>query len=238
MSRIQLRASLALWRRRLDYRQRRVDYHRGRAKSGAGAATKGVVTREEAALIHHWERLRDQARDMVERRTRQLEAHKPKASVRAQAVSFARSLAGKVREQPPGSNGGGLISQWEAALGFGRVPWCGIFCAAVLRHAGVKNVTARLAGVALIEEDAKAHRGCFRGWTTSTRGVMPGDLVVLFGYGVHVELVDHIAGGIVHTIGGNTSAGSSGSQANGGGVYRRQRPLSAVRGFALVNFPG
>jgi hypothetical protein len=40
--------------------------------------------------------------------------------------------------------------------------------------------------VALIEDDARARRGPFRGWTTSTKGVLRGDLVVLFGRGVHV----------------------------------------------------
>lgn len=235
MSTIQLKASLALWRRRLDYRQRRVDYHRGHAKSGKGAATKGVVTREEAARIHHWERLRDEAQKMIARRVAQL---KPKASVRDKAIVYARTFAGKVREQPAGSNGGGIITTWESALGFGRVPWCGIFCAAVLRHTGVRNVTARLAGVALIEEDAKAGRGPFSGWTTSTRGVRRGDLVVLFGYGVHVGMVDYVKNGVVYTVEGNTSSGSAGSQSNGGGVYRRARPLSVVRGFARVDYPG
>lgn len=151
------------------------------------------------------------------------------------AVRWAKSKVG-VRENPAGSNGGGQISEWERQFGFGRVPWCGIFCGAALRHAGVKDVSSRIAAVAFIEDDARASRGPFRGWTTSTGSVRPGDLVVLFGRGVHVELVVSVVNGHVNTVGGNTSSGNAGSQSNGGGVFRRTRSLGDVRGFALVNY--
>jgi hypothetical protein len=42
---------------------------------------------------------------------------------------------------------------------------------------------------------------------------------------------------VVVTEEGNTSSGPGGSQDNGGGCFRRVRPLSAVHGFALVNYP-
>jgi hypothetical protein len=62
--------------------------------------------------------------------------------------------------------------------------------------------------------------------------------VVLFGRGVHVEMVESVHPGYVKTIGGNTGPPSgSGSQSNGGGVFRRSRPLSQCRGFALVRYP-
>jgi N-acetyl-anhydromuramyl-L-alanine amidase AmpD len=72
-----IRVSLELWRRRLKYRQRKVDYYRGKAKSGDGGATPGVVTAKEAALIHKWEGLRDQAKAMVKRREMQLAGEPP-----------------------------------------------------------------------------------------------------------------------------------------------------------------
>jgi hypothetical protein len=102
----------------------------------------------------------------------------------------------------------------------------------------VKGVNYRLASVAYIEDDAKSRRAPFRAWTTSAGGVLPGDLVVLFGRGIHVEMVESVQAGYVKTIGGNTSPPSGGgSQANGGGVFRRSRPLSQCRGFALVRYP-
>jgi hypothetical protein len=108
----------------------------------------------------------------------------------------------------------------------------------MLLHGRVRDVTSRLAGVSLIEEDAKASRGCFKYWSTRLdSSIRPGDLVVLFGFGVHVEMVEKIQGGVLHTIGGNTSSGSTGSQSNGGGVFSRVRALSDVRGFAIVDYP-
>jgi hypothetical protein len=76
MTRAQLVASRALWRRRLTFRQRKVDYHRGKAKEPKGGRV--VVTGPESAAIHKWEQLRDQAKDMVARRDRQLGGDKPK----------------------------------------------------------------------------------------------------------------------------------------------------------------
>jgi hypothetical protein len=70
--------------------------------------------------------------------------------------------------------------------------------------------------------------------------VLRGDLVVLFGEGVHVAMVrsvDHQRG-ILNTIEGNTSFGSGGSQSNGGCVAERQRSINEAHGFALVNYPG
>lgn len=148
-------------------------------------------------------------------------------------------------EQPPGSNCDSRKNGIRAAqVFFGSwligQPWCGTWCANALAAAGVHGVTGRLASVSLIEDDAKAHRAPFRGWTTDPARVLRGDLVVLFGRGVHVEMVRHIdrRRGLLITDGGNTSAGSAGSQSNGGGSYRRVRSLRDVHGFALVNYPG
>lgn len=98
--------------------------------------------------------------------------------------------------------------------------------------------------MALIEEDAKARRGPFRGWTTDARSkeIFRGDLVVLFGYGVHVGVVRSTAWhwrklGLIRTEEGNTSAGTAGSQDNGGGSFPRFRRIKDVRGFALVDYP-
>ncbi|HUR85639.1 MAG TPA: hypothetical protein VMY78_09860 [Solirubrobacteraceae bacterium] len=149
-----------------------------------------------------------------------------------------------ITEQPAGSNtddrkDGIRAAQLRIGSWVVRAPWCGTWCFSALQAAGVRNLTGRMASVAMIEDDARAHRHCYRGWTRDHRHVLRGDLVVLFGRGVHVELVRKVfpLRGYVLTDGGNTSPGSGGSQANGGGSFMRKRPLSAVHGFALIDYP-
>lgn len=121
--------------------------------------------------------------------------------------------------------------------------WCGTWAAWALSHAGVKGVSYRLASVMLIQEDARAGRGPFRDWQppSAYKKVLRGDLVTWFG-GAHVETVRGFKriGGVVYVVtdGGNTSSGTSGSQSNGGGSFRRVRPLSQADGFARVDYPG
>lgn len=123
-------------------------------------------------------------------------------------------------------------------------PWCGTWCAWALSAAKVKGVSWRLASVAYIEDDARNGRAPFRDWLPRSewKKVLRGDLVVLFGRGVHVEMVRAFkqADGQVYVVtdGGNTSSGMNGSQSNGGGSFRRVRPLSQVHGFARVDYPG
>lgn len=148
-------------------------------------------------------------------------------------------------EDPPGSNSDHRhdgIRAAQQALGAWLVglAWCGVWCAAALRAAGVKGVTHRLASVANIEDDARRGDPPFRAWTTDPKRVLRGDLVVLFGRGVHVETVRSMRWrrvGLIRTEGGNTSSGNAGSQSNGGGSYPRWRSLADVHGFALVNYP-
>jgi hypothetical protein len=155
-------------------------------------------------------------------------------------------------EQPAGSNtdnrsDGIRAAQVRLAPWLVAQAWCGTWLANALIIAGVRGVTPRLASVALIEDDARAGRCPFRRWLTIRdagwwRHVERGDAVVLFGRGVHVETVRSAAWhwrrlGLIRTEGGNTSSGNAGSQNNGGGSYPRLRPISAVYGFALVDYP-
>lgn len=152
-------------------------------------------------------------------------------------------------EQPPGSNTdqrhwGIRRAQVKCARGgtylIGQ-PWCGVWAFMACYVGGVRAKSPeRWASVAYIEDDAKAKRNGFRGWTSSHRAVIRGDLVVLFGRGVHVGVVRKVYPllGLVRTEEGNTSSGNAGSQDNGGGSYPRWRRLSDVHGFALVNYPG
>jgi hypothetical protein len=150
-----------------------------------------------------------------------------------------------ITEDPPGSNSDNRkdgIRAAELRIGPWVVgePWCGTWQHSALKAAGVQNLTGRMASVALIEDDARAKKYCYRGWTTDHKLVLRGDLVVLFGRGVHVEGVRRVFPrlGLVLTDGGNTSSGNNGSQANGGGSFRRWRPFSAVHGYALIDYPG
>lgn len=153
-----------------------------------------------------------------------------------------------ITEQPPGSNydnraDGIRAAQKRIGPWVERQAWCGTWCFSALRAGGVKNLTGRMASVAFVEDDAKAKRFCYRGWTTNPKAALRGDLVVLFGRGVHVETVRSTAWifrklGLIRTEGGNTTSGNTGSQSNGGGAFPRYRRLADVRGFALIDFPG
>lgn len=117
-------------------------------------------------------------------------------------------------------------------------PWCGCWCYYALDEAGVTGMNSWMASVASIEERARDGLSPFTGWTTERSRVQVGDLVIIGGYGVHVETVRGFSGSNTLTWGGNTSAGTSGSQSNGGGAYHRTRYPSEVRGYALVRYPG
>jgi len=163
-----------------------------------------------------------------------------------------------ITEQPAGSNtdnrkDGIRAAQILCAQGgtwLIGLPWCGVWAHAAAHAGGVRPVAPwRWASVAAIEDDARAHVNKLREWVPNQPGdargrVLRGDLVVMFGRGVHVgvfrEWIRDSAGRITHVVTdeGNTSSGDVGSQDNGGGAFRRVRPISAVYGFARVNFPG
>lgn len=154
------------------------------------------------------------------------------------AIAWARAQVGTV-EQPASSNRGPKITPWQQSWGSWLVgqPWCGVFVGVALRdHGGVVGLNSRLAAVAFIEDDAIARRFGWAGWHGARNGT-PGDAVILFGRGVHVELIATVHPWGYTTVGGNTSAeGSSGSQSNGGGVFVRSRPFSVVRGCARPRY--
>jgi len=171
---------------------------------------------------------------------------------RGKALRFMSTHRG-ITEEPGGSNTDRRPHKHDKRWGIRKaqerlgawlvgLPWCGVWCSAALKSARVQGVTYRLASVAFIEDDARARKAPFRDWVDRSqyRHVLRGDLVVLFGRGVHVGMVrgfKTINGQVyVITEEGNTSPGNGGSQANGGGSYRRVRPLSSVHGFARVDY--
>jgi hypothetical protein len=162
-----------------------------------------------------------------------------------------------ITEQPPGSNkdrrkDGIMAAQRRLGAWLVGTSWCGTWACIAALAGGVKmSKPYRWASVAFIEEDAKAKRNGFRGWvykeelkTAFTHRIpLRADLVVLFGPGVHVETIRSTAWiyrklGRIVTDGGNTSSGNKGSQANGGGAFRRVRRIKDIYGIALVDYPG
>lgn len=159
-------------------------------------------------------------------------------------------------EQPPGSNrderkDGITAAQRRLGGWLVGLPWCGVWAANAALVGGVQIVQPwRWASVVDIEDMARAGQNGFRDWRPSPAktgkvwaNVYRGDLVVLFGRGVHVETIRSSAWiyrrlGLIRTEGGNTSSGNSGSQDNGGGAFPRYRRIADIHGIARVNYPG
>ena len=108
-------------------------------------------------------------------------------------------------------------------------PWCAMFVSWVFAQAGQSMPGLPTPQCSVI---VSRNRGSSR--AVSKYDAQPGD-VILFdwdpkkGNGAdHVGIVELNKGSYVQTIEGNTSSGSSGSQSNGGGVWRRTRAYSTV----------
>lgn len=172
---------------------------------------------------------------------------------RGRALRWLSSHRG-ITEQPAGSNtdqrkDGIHAAQVRLGSWLVGLPWCGVWACNAALAGGVKIAQAyRWASVATIEDDARAGVNGFLKWVPNEPGpergkVMRADLSVMFGRGIHVEtfreFVHDQAGNVIAVVtdGGNTTAGAGASQANGGGAFRRVRPISDVYGFARVNYP-
>jgi hypothetical protein len=167
----------------------------------------------------------------------------PSSSPREVALAHLQARLGYT-EQPANSNcderpDGIRTSQDHCAGGtwLRGEPWCGCWAFYALEAAGVQGIDYTLASVYNIRVYAQQGGKCFKGWTTDRSRVKPGDLVTMGG-DAHVETVRGFEGSSTLTYGGNTSAGTSGSQSNGGGAYARTRYPSEVDGYALVRYPG
>lgn len=112
-------------------------------------------------------------------------------------------------------------------FGTNGVPYCAMFVSWVFDQCRQSMAGLPTASCAVIRN---ANRGTSR--EISKTNAQPGD-IVLFDWGGdgapdHVGIVEKNCGSYIQTIEGNTSSGSSGSQSNGGGVYRRTRAWSTV----------
>lgn len=108
-------------------------------------------------------------------------------------VSIASKYVG-VREVPDGSNRSPQIDKWSSHWGMRAVPWCGIWCSAVLREAGVTDVSHPSTWTI-------CQNGRKNNWVTKP---MVGSLVVWCGKHVGI-LVEELSPGVWRTLEGNTS---------------------------------
>ena len=168
-----------------------------------------------------------QARILRLRRYRERQLGGPK-----RGVAWALEQVGTV-EQPPFSNQGPKISDWErATLGSVGWPWCQAFVNAVLVHGGGQQLTSAYTP-AVVQWANEKRYGLIR-----VQDPQPGDFVYFKFPGVSSAFCDHVGvwvgGG--KTVEGNTSSGTAGSQNNGGGVYLRVRPRSQMVAFVRPTY--
>ena len=134
---------------------------------------------------------------------------------------------------------GSVFGRWYAKMvgdpyfGTSGVPYCAMFVSYCLDWAGVSAEGMPVAYVPwILSANSEAGR------LVANEDAQPGDLVMFDwqGDGVadHIGIVaeNHPDEGWMQTIEGNTSPGTSGSQSNGGGVYRRARSYGSIIGVA------
>jgi hypothetical protein len=148
-----------------------------------------------------------------------------------QALARARSQIG-TREV--GYSNKVKYNQWYygRSVSGAAYPWCAVFTSWVADHVGMRaNVDyPKSAGVAVCFSWFIQH-----GRKVSKYNLKPGDWC-RFTFS-HVGIVEKVlSGGRVQTIEGNTSPGSGGSQRDGGGVWRRVRPLSLIQYGGRPNY--
>jgi hypothetical protein len=158
------------------------------------------------------------------------------------AIKYAQCFLGVVET---GINTGPKINGWQQAVETfpGEMkgqPWCGAFMFAVLKHAGVKDLSWRIRYVPYIVEDAKLGRNGLK-QLVAYNDRKPGDLVV---FNFDGGAVDHVgmyvrdnSDGTIATIEGNTSSGKIGPQANGGGVHSRARTRAVISYLVRPRYP-
>lgn len=157
-----------------------------------------------------------------------LTPHGPDAAVKAAARDIGKT------EVPYGSNWGPYVSKVIKFTGYtGPVYWCG--CAVcwwvVKKAAAVVPTRIRLGYAGYIGADARANTNGLRAVSSPQKGAIG----TLWNYEHIVLITGPAVNGMVPTIEGNTSA-TDGSQSNGGGVFRKSRPIGDFDVFAIPNY--
>ena len=127
-----------------------------------------------------------------------------------------------------------IMGKW---YGLNGQPWCAMFISYCFDQAGLVKLVAA--------QSKKGFASCNEGWkwfvknqqSVAVGQAQPGD-IVFFNFDDNPHTTEHV--GIVYsndgknliTFEGNTSGDTKGSQANGGGAYKKKRPYSFVMGVA------
>ena len=122
-------------------------------------------------------------------------------------------------ESPAGSN----RTKYGKWMGLDGQPWCMSFVQWCFHQAGTPLPHKTGSCSALLNWYQKNRPDCV------VKDPQPRDIII-YNFG-HTGIVESAATTTITAIEGNTSPGQSGSQDNGGGVYRRQRNLALVRAF-------
>ena len=138
---------------------------------------------------------------------------------------------------------GTKYGRWYADLtkspyfGTNGVPYCAMFVAWVLAQAN-QSCPGMPTAACVTALNGARNAGIIR---SNKKDARPGDLVLFDwdgGLPDHIGIVEVNKGSYIQTIEGNTSSGNSGSQSNGGGVYRRTRSWSTVHSIIAVPYSG
>lgn len=197
--------------------------------------TKKLAERrkQEAAALRAYRQVRESRRAAE----RVIKRHKDSGA--KLALAYGQKWVG-TRESPAGSNRGKQIDVWQREVDMIAQPWCGAFVHACLKVGGVKGLSSRMRYCPyIIEDGTKGLNGLLKRVPLSE--AKPGDLLV---YQFDTGAVDHVGLFVAHgkagqvlTIEGNTSAGESGSQSNGGMVANRTRNTSLIAAVIRPRYP-
>ncbi len=122
-------------------------------------------------------------------------------------------------EQPANSN----RTKYGAWYGWNGVAWCMIFVQWCFATAGLPLPFKTASCSELLAWYRNNHPECI---VTQPK---PRDIII-YNFG-HTGIVESATAGTITAIEGNTSAGDSGSQSNGGGVFRRTRGKKLVTAY-------
>lgn len=110
--------------------------------------------------------------------------------------------------------------------------WCGAAVCVEMNYGAGWTPPSDFTGVWAIEQWGRANGRYHSGVT----GLRAGDILILLNHGQHTGIARAVPkAGFVRTYEGNTEPGNYGSQANGGGYYKRLRPYYQVIGYVRVH---
>ncbi len=144
-------------------------------------------------------------------------------------MATATAVLNKARAQLGYREGRNNDTKYGKAYGLNHAPWCAMFLWWVGEQVGGKTLIPQIAYTPAMARWYR-EQGDNRWGITPRRGA-----IAFFDFPDSVERIQHVGlvekvlpGGRIQTIEGNTSSGVAGSQADGGGVYRRIRPAAHV----------